>query len=42
MGQVKLSNKEVEDEKENANLNDSLVSEYDVQTTGVISFEDIE
>ena len=32
----------LQDEKENANLNDSLVSEYEVQTHEVISFEEIE
>ena len=32
----------LQDEKENANLNDSLVSEYEVQTHEVTSFEEIE
>ena len=42
MKHIKLINKEIEDGKENANLNDSLGSEYDVQIHEVISFEEIE
>ena len=42
MKHIKLINNEIEGEKENANLNDRLVSEYEVQTHEVISFEKIE
>ena len=42
MKHIRLINNEIEDEKENANLNDSLVSEYEVQTHEVISFDEIE
>ena len=42
MKQINLINKEIGDGKENANLNDSSVSEYYVQTHNVISFEEIE
>ena len=40
--QIKLINNEIQDVKENPYLNDSLVSEYEVQTHEVISFEEIE
>ena len=42
MKHIKLINNEIEDEKENANLNDSLMSEYEVRTHEVISFEEIQ
>ena len=42
MKHIKLINNENEDDKKNANLNDSLVSEYEERTHEVISFEEIE
>ena len=42
MKHIKLINNEIEDEKENANLNDSLMSEYEVRTHEVISFKEIQ
>ena len=39
---IKRINSDIQDEKENANLNDSLVSDYEVQTHEIISFEEIE
>ena len=42
MKHIKLINNKIQDETGNANLNDSLVSEYEVQAHEVISFEEIE
>ena len=42
MKHIKLINNENEDDKKNANLNDSLVSECEERTHEVISFEEIE
>ena len=42
MKHIKLINNKIQDEKGNANLKDSLVSEYEVQAHEVISFEEIE
>ena len=42
MKHIKLINNKIQDETGNANLNDSLVSEYEIQAHEVISFEEIE
>ena len=42
MKHIKLINNKIQDAKENPNLNDSLVSEYEVQAHEVIPFEEIE
>ena len=42
MKHIKLINSKIQDETGNANLNDSLVSEYEIQAHEVISFEEIE
>ena len=42
MKHIKLINNKIQDAKENRNLNDSLVSEYEVQAHEVIPFEEIE
>ena len=42
MKHIKLINNKIQDETGNANLNDSLVSEYEIQAHEVICFEEIE
>ena len=42
MKHIKLISNKIQDETGNANLNDSLVSEYEIQAHEVISFEEIE
>ena len=42
MKHIKLINNKIQDETGNANLNDSLVCEYEIQAHEVISFEEIE